>query len=239
MASDLGELRITAAEIEDLADLSPSNIFAIDAYRAFILRRPKAVISVVLTELFALGLILIFVLPISFVVLRNSGSLTEDTMGITRLFTIILGLSLLGVVIWNVYLWKQAKQLKSLVRLLDEVDNYNGAIKALTLIDELESVGHSTTQLNRFNAREEVVEVLKVTKESLISALRVERILRKHENSIESRYELLANLGNNLNTLMSFDMSDRASEYGRLLNDSLQIGLSVHKEMRKLQHQKF
>lgn len=239
MASDLGELRITAAEIEDLADLSPSNIFAIDAYRAFMLRRPKAIISVVLTELFALGLLLIFVMPISFVVLRNSGSLHEDMTDITELFRIILGFCLLGVLVWNVYVWKQAKQLKSLARLLDEVDNYNGTIKALTLIEELESVGHSTTQLNRFNAREEVVEVLKVTKESLISALRVERILRKHENFIEGRYELLTNLENNLNTLMSFDMSDRASEYGRLLNESLEIGLSVHKEMRKLQHQKF
>ena len=239
MTSDLGELRITAAEIEDVTDLSPSNIFAIDAYRAFILRRPKAVISVVLTEIFALVLILILVMPVSFVVLRNSGKLPGDMMGITWSFTIILGFSVLGILIGNIYLWRQAKQLKSLAKLLDEVERYNGTIQALTLIDELESVGHSTTQLHRFNAREEVVEALKVIKESLISALRVERIIRKHGKFSEGRYELLANLENNLNTLMSFEMSDRASEYGRLLNESLQIGLSVHKEMRKLQHHKF
>ena len=35
---------------------------------------------------------------------------------------------------------------------------------------------------------------------------------------------------------MSFDMSDSASEYGRLLNESLRIGITVHKEMRKLQN---
>lgn len=237
MTSDLGELRITAAEIEDVTDLSSSNIFALDAYRAFILRRPKAVISVVLTEIFALVLILILVMPVSFVVLRNSGKLPGDMMGITWSFTIILGFSVLGILIGNIYLWRQAKQLKSLAKLLDEVERYNGTIQALTLIDELESVGHSTTQLHRFNARE-VVEALTVIKESLVSALRVERILRKHESFIEGRYELLSNLENSLNTLMSFEMSDRASEYGRLLHESLQIGLSVHKEMRKLQHQK-
>ncbi|HEY9603149.1 MAG TPA: hypothetical protein V6C85_16160 [Allocoleopsis sp.] len=99
MTSDLGELRITAAEIEDVTDLSSSNIFALDAYRAFILRRPKAVISVVLTEMFSLVLILILVMPVSFVVLRNSGKLPGDMMGITWSFTIILGFSVLGILI--------------------------------------------------------------------------------------------------------------------------------------------
>ena len=51
MQSDLGALQITAQEIEVLVDLSPSNILAIDAYRAFILKRPKQILSVLLTEL--------------------------------------------------------------------------------------------------------------------------------------------------------------------------------------------
>jgi hypothetical protein len=200
MQSDLGALQITAQEIEDFVDLSPSNTLALDAYRAFILKRPKQILSVLLTELFALGLLLTF---------------------------------------GNVYLWKQCQKVKSLARLMDEVDKYNGVIQAITLVDELELVGNSTTQLNHLSNRQEVVEALKVTKESLISALRVQRILRRHKSFIGSRYELLANLENNLNTLMSFEVSNHASEYGRLLNESLQIGMSVHKEVRKLQNHSF
>lgn len=236
MLSNLGELQITADEIEDLVEFSPCNILAIDAYRAFILRRAKPIVSVLLTELFAFGLVLIFVMPVSFLVLRNSGNLPEDSTGVIRLFTIISGLCLLGALLSNVYLWKQAKQIKSLARLLDEVEKYNGVIQALILIDELESVGNSTPQRDRLRTRKDVVEALKITKESLISALRVERIIRNHENFIGGRYELLANLENNLNNFMSFDMSDSASEYGRLLNESLRIGITVHKEMRKLQN---
>jgi hypothetical protein len=236
MPSGLGELKITADEIENLVDLSPGNILAIDVYRAFILRKPKQVLSVLLTELFAFGLLLIFVAPVSFIVLRNSGNLPEETTGVIRLFAIVLGVCLLGILIWNIYLWKQAKQMKSLAKLLDEVDKYNGVIQAITLMDELESVGNSTTQLYCLRTREEVVEALKVTQKSLLGGLRVERMIRKHEGFIERRYELLANLENNLTTLMSFDVSDRASEYSRLLNESLQIGMSVHKEMRKLQN---
>jgi hypothetical protein len=236
MPSDLGELQITADEIENLVDFSPCNNLAIDAYRAFILRRPKQILSVFLTELFAFGLALIFVMPVSFLVLRNLGNLPEDTTGVIRLFTIISGLCFLGVLLGNVYLWKQSKPIKSLARLLDEVDKYNGVIQALTLIDELKSVGNSTPQLDHLRTRKEVVEALKVTKESLISGLRVEKIIRNHESFIGGRYELLATIENNLTTLMSFDIRDRASEYDRLLNESLQIGRSVYQEMRKLQN---
>jgi hypothetical protein len=117
MPSGLGELKITADEIEDLVDLSPGNILAVDAYRAFILRKPKQVLSVLLTELFAFGLLLIFVAPVSFIVLRNSGNLPEETTGLIWLFVIVLGLCLLGILIWNIYLWKQARQMKSLAKL--------------------------------------------------------------------------------------------------------------------------
>jgi len=239
MQSDLGALQITAQEIEDFVDLSPSNTLALDAYRAFILKRPKQILSVLLTELFALGLLLTFVMPVSFIALRNLGKLPEDTAGIIRIFTVILGLSVLSILLGNVYLWKQCHKVKSLARLMDEVDKYNGVIQAITLVDELELVGNSTTQLNHLSNRQEVVEALKVTKESLISALRVERILRRHKSFIGGRYELLANLENNLNTLMSFEVSNQASEYGRLLNESLEIGMSVHKEVRKLQNHSF
>jgi len=239
MQSDLGALQITAQEIEDFVDLSPSNTLALDAYRAFILKRPKQILSVLLTELFALGLLLTFVMPVSFIALRNLGKLPEDTVGIIRVFTGILGLSLLSILTGNVYLWKHRQKVKSLARLMDEVDKYNGVIQAITLVDELELVGNSTTQLNHLSNRQEVVEALKVTKESLISALRVERILRRHKSFMDSRYELLANLENNLNTLMSFEVSNQANEYARLLNESLQIGMSVHKEVRKLQNHSF
>lgn len=239
MHSDLGTLLIQAEEVENLVSLSSLDSLAVDAYRAFILKRPKQILSVLLTELFAFCLLLIFVVPVIFIVLRNAVSLPEDLAGIGRLFSLILGLCLLGLLMGNVYLWNQVKQSKSLARLMDEVDKYNGVIQAIAIIDELELAGNSATQPDRLNNRQEVIEALNVTKESLIGALRVERIIRKHKNFIDARYELLANLEHNLNSLMTFEMSDRASEYGRLLNESLQIGLSVHKEVRKLQNHKF
>lgn len=143
MPSDLEALPITGEEIDELVNFSPDNTLAIDIYRAFILHKPNSFLSVLLTELFALILLLIFVAPVSLLVLRNSDNLSEDLPDILQIFTVILGLCLLGVSIWNAFLWKRAKQMKSLARLLDEIDKYNGVIQTLTLIDELESVGNS------------------------------------------------------------------------------------------------
>jgi len=236
MPSDLAALQITIEETEELVDFNPRTTLALDVYRAFVLRRTKPFFSVLFTEFFALGLLLIFVVPVTLIVLRNSGKFPQGITSIILLFTILLGFCFLVVLAGNVYLWKQAKQMKSLVKLLEEVDKYNEVIKTVSFMDEIESVGKSNLQRDRTNPRKEVIEALNVTRESLIAALKVERIIRKHDGCIERRYQLLANLENNLNAVMSFDASDRASEYGRLLNESLQIGMSVHKEMRKLQN---
>lgn len=60
-------------------------------------------------------------------------------------------------------------------------------------------------------------------------------MLRENKGLIARRYEVFAYLENNFTSLMALDSSNKAGEYGRLLNESLQIGMSVHKEVRKLQ----
>jgi hypothetical protein len=236
MVYDVESLKITQKEIDEIVELNFRNILAIEMYKAVFFRKIKSFLSVLFNEIIALGLMLIFVAPVSLIMLRNSGQLPEDMFSIGWLVILILGLCLLGLVIGNIYVWQQAKQMKSFVKLLDEVDKYNGVIKALALIDELETIEHSTSQLqlNRLKIRKEVIEALKVTRASLMSALRVEKIMRTHKHLRERRYELLSNLENNLNTLLTFEISECASEYSQLLHQSLQIGMSVHHEMRRL-----
>jgi hypothetical protein len=43
---------------------------------------------------------------------------------------------------------------------------------------------------------------------------------------------------NNLRTLNSLQISDRATEQGRLLNEALQVAVGVQAEMKKLQDRK-
>jgi len=102
-------------------------------------------------------------------------------------------------------------------------------------IDRLTAAGN--LQANLIN-RADAIEALQITRESLVCALRTERIMRENKDFIDRRYELFANIESNLAALMAVNVSDRATEYGRLLNEALEIGMSVHKEVRKLQNGK-
>ena len=232
MQTDLENLQMTTKELENLFDLDTSTALAIDGYRGFILKNPKQMLSVLLTELFIFMLVLIFVMPVSLILLRNAGNLPGNTEDVTRLLIIISSISLLGVLIWNVYFWQQVKKVKSLARLLDKVEKYNRVIQAIALIDELESASRSPSRSNSLSTRKEVIQALSITKETLSSALQAEMLMRKHRKFLSNHYELFANLEENLICLMSFNLSDRVDEYSCLLNESLQIGISVHKELK-------
>ncbi|MEG3929246.1 hypothetical protein [Microcoleus sp. T3_D1] len=142
-------------------------------------------------------------------------------------------MSLAITVAWNVYKWVKAKPLATLAGVRDEVEKYHEVTPALDIIDRLTAAGK--LQANLIN-RGEAIEALKITRESLVCALKTERILRKNQQFIGRRYELFANIESNLAALMALDVSDLATEYGRLLNEALEIGMSVHKEVRKLQN---
>ncbi|NEQ07766.1 MAG: hypothetical protein F6K37_18010 [Moorea sp. SIO4E2] len=234
MSSNLGNLQITSEDIRNLVDLNFAKLVAIDFCRGFIFKKPKHMLSVLLTEIFILGLSLILFLPPILIFMKNSGNLSEDQAELGYLFTILVGLFVLGIVIGNVYLYKQGKRIKSLVRLMDQVDNYNGVIKAIELAERIEAIEGSSKEFKQSESRRKVIESLAITKQSLVNALKVENLIRSHNNLIDSRQVLLSNLDDNLATLMAFDLSDETGEYGRLLNQSLQIGMSVHKEVINL-----
>jgi hypothetical protein len=133
--------------------------------------------------------------------------------------------------------------------LLDEVDRYNAVIKAIHINDQLEAAGTRETSLSdRVSEaeplgsallpkadRQKVIEALTLTKEDLVRALRAERVLRENQSFLVGNPELLAT---NLRTLQTLQVNDRASEYGRLLNEALQIASGVQEEMTKLQNKR-
>ncbi|MCJ2543486.1 hypothetical protein [Thermostichus vulcanus] len=123
----------------------------------------------------------------------------------------------------------RSRRMPLLLNLLEEVDRYNNLIQAIQINDELEEAGNGTVQLTQ---RAQVIEGLKLTRADLVRALKTERILRQNQAFIDSQSELFAS---NLATLTALQVSEQASEQGRLLDAALQIALDVRSEMQKLQ----
>ncbi|MEG3899312.1 MULTISPECIES: hypothetical protein [unclassified Microcoleus] len=231
--ADLDELKIPEKELEDLSGIALSDGFAGDFYRPAALRDGKKLFSLLLNELLIFCVTLVVSLPVALLANQHNVGSFSDAEIFVRVLQITLGLSLAITVAWNVYKWVKAKPLETLAGLLDEVEKYHEVIQALDIIDRLTAAGNLPA--NSIN-REDAIEALQITRESLVCALRTERILRENKDFIDRRYELFANIESNLAALMAVDVSDRATEYGRLLNEALEIGMSVHKEVRKLQN---
>ena len=230
----LDELIIPEKELEDLSGIALSDGFTADFYRPAALRDTKKLFSLLLNELLIFCVTLVVSLPVALLANQHQVGFSDAEIFV-RVLQITFGLSVAITVAWNVYKWVKAKPLQTLAGLLDEVEKYHEVIKALDIIDRLTAAGN--LQANLIN-RGDAIEALKITRESLVCALKTERILRENHKFIGRRYELFANIESNLAALMALDVSDRATEYGRLLNEALEIGMSVHKEVRKLQNER-
>ena len=134
------------------------------------------------------------------------------------------------------FLWKgksrflKQHQTNSLRILLNDVERYNSVIKAIDINDQIEDAGNLGVGIQE---REKVLAALELTRNDLIRALKTERILRENKSFIITNSDLFAN---NLAALASMQITEEATEHGKLLNEALQISLDVQQEMKKLQN---
>jgi hypothetical protein len=135
------------------------------------------------------------------------------------------------------FIWKQRNKIvqanitPSLKILLSDVERYNNVIKAIYINDQIEAAGNEDVSIKE---RNKVLDALSLTRTDLIRAVKTERILRENKSFIISNSDLFAN---NLPTLSALQVSEQATEHGRLLNEALQIALDVQLEMKRLQSQ--
>lgn len=228
MQAELETLLITEDELEDLIHLNIFDNLAISIYRALVFKNKQQISSVLITEVFLFMLLLILVMPVTLMTMRSLGLLPESSTGINQLLIALVSIMFVFVIISNFYLWNQSQKLKSLAKLWQEIDKYNQVVQTLKLMSKIESVA------SKNETKEEAIAALKITRTSLINALKIAEIMHKHQEFINRPYELLTSLENNWANLMAFEVSNQTDEYGCLLNDALTIGMSVHKEVNKL-----
>ena len=111
---------------------------------------------------------------------------------------------------------------------IKEVNEFYQLILNINTLDELEAVGNPV----KLNEREKVLEALRINRENLVRALQTERILRENPRFRPEQFNI------DLSGLRSLQATEKATEYGKFLNEDLQIGVSVQTEMRKLENKR-
>lgn len=235
MKPELEDLKISETQIENLSGFEVTEIFIGGVfggvYKPSIFRNPKQLAYLCLTEIVVCMLTFVFTLPISLLKVRRSPNTIDDLPAIFHFLQINLGITLIVMLGWNVYMWLKLKRIKTLTNLIDEIDKYNEVIQAVAILDKLEAVGNLNVDLLN---RDEVIEALNITRSSLICGLMTEKVFRENRGLLARRYDFFVNIESNLITLRALEVNNQANEYGQLLNNALEIGMSVHKEVKKL-----
>ncbi|EIJ41520.1 hypothetical protein BegalDRAFT_0605 [Beggiatoa alba B18LD] len=148
-------------------------------------------------------------------------TVTEQQTGLWA-FALVL-LVLLGTGVLMFYRQQHRKKhYKHLFALLQEVDNFNKTLHNILVLDKLQSVGNPVD----LNDREQILAALKIIHTELIRALNTEKILRENPTFNPEEFHC------DLTTLHALQVNKDTSEYGKLLDIALQVGLSIHDKMR-------
>ena len=223
--TNLDNIRINARELDKLTGLDISEVTMGWAYRqtAFAPHNRMAWLS---EQLLSVGVALVFCVPVT---LMMSRAISGDDMQAVWRWLPVGGVSAVAMTTaWTTYRYQEGKRLIVLSHLLDDIDRFNEIVAAVEILEELGSTQNSYLNLEN---RQEVLEALHLTRESLICGLMTERVMRKHQRFMSQRQEMFSSIERNLATLQLLQVSDDASDYGRLLNEAIQIGTSVHREL--------
>ncbi|MEG3988817.1 hypothetical protein QUA13_16980 [Microcoleus sp. S28C3] len=210
MRADIQGLEITVGELKHLAGAGPDRVYRPPTATKFAREALKTVGLIVLLLISCWLLVAIF----------------------PRAYLLWFALHLVAIVgliledAWKIWC---SRQNQHLINLFDDVDRYNGIIEAIAINDRIEDAGNAEVKIGD---RAKVIEALQLIRDDLVRALKTERILRENKKFVDTNSELFAN---NLKSLNALQISDRASEQGRLLNEALQVAVGVQAEMKKLQ----
>jgi hypothetical protein len=228
------DLKITQSELDNLLDLDFISTWAIELSRVFILHKFKSIKSLFVTEISALFLSLLLFVPLNLIFFRHWEVLENNTNGFVLVLAIAISFSILVLVVLNFYLWHRAKGFKSLALILEKINDYNDLIERLKFITEINNFNCLKSSQNRL-LNTEIKPALRLTKNSLINSAELEKFIQKNQQIRSDRYQIFANLEENLIQFLSLADQNTNSEDRQLLTEVIQIGLSVHQELRKIQ----
>jgi hypothetical protein len=80
----------------------------------------------------------------------------------------------------------------------------------------------------------EIHETLAALRSSLLGRIQLEQLHSRHPGHPPHHHTLIAQLDQQLDTLLHTDTEDPSTEAARLLHDAVELGIQVHREMRRL-----
>mgnify|MGYP001794648463 CR=1 FL=1 len=241
------KLKINQDELNSVFEPNIITNWAIALCQVLLLQQKKYLPTLLLTESSLLFIGFLFCFPLNLIFLRKMELIANNSQGLLIIILITILLSGFILFIFNFYLWQKAKRIKLLSRLLEKIADYNNLINNFQLLAKINRLSSQNIDIaknqitNNLQAIDELKEVLELTKTSLLNSVELESFIYNNpqvkQNSSScytvDRYQLLSSLEHNLADLALSEI-DSNSEYQEILNEAVNLGLSVHQEVKKI-----
>jgi hypothetical protein len=225
--SNILQLLIPIREVEHLTELEIGEVFVASTYRTTSLKRPMPMLNFCAKQILAIGLVwMLGMIPVARWIESSYGPLDDHQQ---EFVAINSSIDLTIITCWNLYMWRRQKRIKTLLRLLDEVDKFNRIIQSVNVVRELAVARGEAADLDG-----EVLRVLQLTRQSLLAGLQVDRLLRAYQDSRHIQRSLVQEIETNLTDLQELRTHRELDDYGQLLHQACQIGTSIYKELQEL-----
>jgi hypothetical protein len=227
MVAKISELIIPRSTVESIGQQEIGQLMVGFTWRKDVWQKPHKLIQMGLMQI--IGATMIFtamMLPIDRVlhVYHPPRSQSDRIVRLVWIDGTITLLMLIGIDRW---IYERGKRLKKLLKLVEQIEHYNRIINA---IDTLEKVADLTQHQGETSQAKSMMEILSKTRQNLLIALEIDRYLRQYPNSSE----LTLAIANNLIDLQTLAQQPQLAEYGMLLSQAWEIGMSVYEERAEL-----
>lgn len=244
MALDWQELKISQAKLDDVFEVNLVDSWAIVLSKVLLIGKKQELKRLLSIEASLLFVSLLVSFPIALIVFRKLELIANNSNGMSVVLVATLLVSTIFLSLFNYFLWQKAKQLKLLSKLLDKVATYNSLIEHFQWLENINriSVENQSTikSISSTQSFKEFKGTLELIRNSLLDSIKLEssiyqnRQLRQNFSySSLDRDRLLSSLEDNLIALSLPEVnSDR--EYRELIEEAVELGLSLHREIRKM-----
>lgn len=123
----------------------------------------------------------------------------------------------------NSWIFYRGKRLKKLLKLVEQIEQYNRIVNSIATLEKLTNLTNYQCEPSQADS---MMEILARTRQNLLIALKIDLYLRQHLHADE----LIASITHNLIDLQNLAQQPQLVEYGMLLTQAWEIGMSVYHE---------
>jgi hypothetical protein len=218
-----GDLIIARSIVESISQQEIGQMMVGFSWRADVWRKPHKFLRMCAIQIIGAGIIFMaMMLPVdrALNIYRSPQSQSER---LTQLILVdgTISLVLLGAIARSIF--SRGKRLQRLTKLVAQIEQYNQIVRS---IDTLERVANLTSERCEPAQIASMMEILLQTRQNLLTALEIDRYLRNFPNASE----LTISIARNLIDLQNLAQQPQLTEYGMLLTQAWEIGMSVYEE---------